>query len=886
VTLPTGTVTFFFTDIEGSTGLLQALGQESYGRLQDEHSSIMRAAIEQGSGVEIRTEGDAFFAVFGSPAGAALAAAEAQKGLAAYAWPDGSEIRVRIGMHTGEGSLGGDDYLGIDVNRAARIAAVGHGGQVVVSAATAGLIEQTLPDGVVLRDLGLHRLKDFPDPLRLHDLVIPGLPSDFAQLRTLDARPTNLPTERTSFVGRAEEVARLEEMLGAGRLVTLVGPGGAGKTRLAIHVASQMLDRFTEGAFLVDLSAVTDASVVLPEIAAALKVRRDPGQDTAEALQAHLRDRRLLLVLDNMEQVVEAAAVVGDLLDGSPGLAVLVTSRVPLQITGEQRFAVQPMPVPTDDAVDAGSFDAVRLFAERAAAVHPGFELDERTTPAVARIVTALDGLPLALELAASRMALLSPDALADRLTQRLPMLTGGPRDAPERQRTLAAAIGWSYDLLDDDARVLFARLSMFAGGSTLDAAERVAGEGLDVLDLMGTLTDASLVRRSDPVTGDVRYSMLETIREFAGERLDAAGEREAIGHRLAAWARSLAIEAEPHLVGAEQVDWFALLEREHDNVRAALDVAERHGDDRTAVEAGLRTSAAIWRFWQERGHLAEGEARLSRLLDLPEAQHPDEARARALGGYGGLLYWRSAFEEMRHAYEEAATIARSLDDSELLASAMFDLSFVAGLADGDFEAGERILQEALEVLGDGDALLRSRILGGVGFSRMLRGDAAGAVGPFEQAIEIQRDIGDRLGISQNLVGLAGMRLMLGDADAARALVREATEVATALVREGPKAVTSSTNASLLSTVLLPNAIVASFEGRHEDAARLLGGWERLETEFLVRFPDVAIAQFGDPALAAREALGDETYERAFAYGFELDNEGLTALVRAGGEVT
>ena len=277
--LPTGTVTFFFTDIEGSTGLLHALGHESYGRLQDEHSAILRAAIDQGNGVEIRTEGDAFFAVFGSPAGAALAATDAQKGLAAYAWPDGSEIRVRIGMHTGEGSLGGDDYLGIDVNRAARIAAVGHGGQVVVSAATAGLIEQTLPDGVVLRDLGLHRLKDFPDPLRLHDLVIPGLPSDFAQLRTLDARPTNLPTDRTSFVGRAEEVARLEEMLGEGRMVTLVGPGGAGKTRLAIHVASQMLDRFTEGAFLVDLSAVTDASVVLPEIAAALKVRREPGQE-------------------------------------------------------------------------------------------------------------------------------------------------------------------------------------------------------------------------------------------------------------------------------------------------------------------------------------------------------------------------------------------------------------------------------------------------------------------------------------------------------------------------------------------------------------------------------------------------------------------------------
>jgi len=276
VTLPTGTVTFVFTDIEGSTGLLQALGHATYGLLQDEHSAIMRDAIRRGSGVEIRTEGDAFFAVFGSPSGAVLAATEAQRGLAAHTWPNGSEIRVRIGMHTGDGSLGGDDYLGIDVNHAARIAAVGHGGQIVLSSATAGLVEQTLPDGVALRDLGRHRLKDFPDPLRLFDLVIPGLPSDFAELRTLDARPSDLPAERTTFVGRVEEVAQLEEMLGRARLVTIVGPGGIGKTRLSIRVASDVSDRFADGAFLVDLSAVADAEVVLPEIASTLKVRRDP----------------------------------------------------------------------------------------------------------------------------------------------------------------------------------------------------------------------------------------------------------------------------------------------------------------------------------------------------------------------------------------------------------------------------------------------------------------------------------------------------------------------------------------------------------------------------------------------------------------------------------
>jgi predicted ATPase len=688
---------------------------------------------------------------------------------------------------------------------------------------------------------------------------------------------------RTSFVGREEEVARLEEMLSRSRLVTIVGPGGTGKTRLSIRVASQVLDRFADGAFFVDLSAVGDAEVVLTEIASELRVRRDPGQDTADALLGHMRDRQLLLVLDNMEQVVEAASAVGDLIDGSPGLTVLATSRIPLQLVGEQRFALQPMPVPEDDAADAETFDAVRLFAERAAAVHSGFRLDERSTPAVVSIVAALDGLPLALELAASRMALLSPDALAERLTQRLPLLTGGPRDAPERQRTLAATIAWSNDLLDDDARVLFARLSVFAGGSTLEAAELVAGEGLNVLGVMGTLTDASLVRRSDPVTGEVRYSMLETIREFAGECLGAAGERDTLERRLAAWVLSVAIEAEPHLSDAEQADWCALLEREHDNIRAALDAAERAGDDRVSVETALKTSAAIWRFWRERGHLVEGEARLARLLELPEAQHPDEVRARALSAYGGILYWRSEYEAMRRAYEEAAAIARSLDDPALLASALFDLSFVPGMADGDFEAGEPILHEALDVLGDVDALLQSRIIGGIGFSRMLRGDAAAAVEPFEQAIEIQRAIGDRLGVSQNLVGLAGMRLMLGDPDTARALVREATEVATALVRGGPEVASSKTNASLLSTVLLPNAIVASFDARHEDAARLMGGWEHLEQEFLLRFPDVAIARFGDPAVSAREALGYETYEREFAYGFELDIQGLTALVRAGG---
>ena len=876
VELPTGTVTFLFTDIEGSTHLLHELGHERYGRLQDEHNAIVREAIALGRGVEIRTEGDSFFAAFPSPVGAVLTAVMAQRRLAGHVWPEEQEIRIRVGMHTGQGLLGGDDYLGIDVNRAARIAAAGHGGQVVLSSATAGLVEHDLPDGVTLRDLGSHRLKDFPQPLRLCDLLIEGVSSEFPTLRSLDARPTNIPSERTSFVGRTQEIAELEDLLSTTRVLTLTGPGGIGKTRLATHVAGRVLERFADGVFLVDLSPLIDHEVVIPEIAGTLKVRRVPGQDVAETLQHHLQDRQLLLVLDNVEQVIDAAPVVGSLLDSAPGLALFSTSRVPLRVAGEHRYALEPMPVPVraDGSEHVGSFDAVQLFAQRAASVQPGFVLDERSLPAVGRIVAALDGLPLALELAASRMGLLTPESLADRLTKRLPMLTGGLRDAPERQRTLSATIAWSHDLLDDEARRLFARLSVFSGGCTLNAAELVCGDDLDVLDVMARLVDASLVPRSDPDASEVRFSMLETIREFAGAQLDARGDRLVVATRHAQWVRSLTAEAEPHMADEEQSNWFEILEREHDNIRAALDLAEERAHDRPAVETGLRTAAAVWRFWQERNHLAEAHDRLARLLSLPEARHPDEARARGLGAYGGILYWQSDYVTMREAYEEAVTIARSLGDRALLASALFDLSFVPGMIEGDFAASEHIMREALEVAGEADELLRSRILGGLGFAGMFQGQPAVAIDWFEQAIEIQQTIGDRFGVPQNLVGIAAMQVLLGDVDAARANLREATVLAT-----------ESSAAPMLATVVVPNAVLASIDGRHEDAARLVGAWERLERDHRVGFPDAAIAQFADPAAAARGALGDEGYERFLKQGFSLDLDGIRTLALAEGSL-
>ena len=362
--LPTGTVTFLFTDIEGSTRLLRRLG-EAYAPLQDEHASIMRDAIAQGSGVEIRTEGDAFFAVFPTPGGAVRAAVAAQRGLASHPWPDGSEVRVRMGMHSGDGVLGGDDYVGIDVNRAARIAATGHGGQIVISEPTRALLADSLPEGVAFRDLGVHRLKDFDRAEHLHDLAIDGLDTSFPALRSLDARRTNLPTLRSSFVGRATEIVEVDRLLDGTRLLTLTGPGGTGKTRLALQVAWERLDRHPDGVFFVDLAPVSDPTLVTAEIARALRVRAATGEDLVDAVIEHLRDHDLLLVLDNLEQLIDAGPAIGALLDAAPKLTVLVTSRIPLRLAGEQEYPVPPLTIPDADHVTQTSwrsYESVELF--------------------------------------------------------------------------------------------------------------------------------------------------------------------------------------------------------------------------------------------------------------------------------------------------------------------------------------------------------------------------------------------------------------------------------------------------------------------------------------------------------------------------------------------
>ena len=870
--LPTGTVTFLFTDIEGSTRLLQTLGPEAYRCAQDRQAEILRRAITGGGGTEVRTEGDAFFAVFPTATGALAAAVAAQRELAAASWPLGFPLRVRMGLHTGEGRHGGDDYLGIDVNRAARIAAAGHGGQVLVSDTTRGLVEHDLPEGVALRDLGRHRLKDIEHPEHLNDLTIGGLPADFPPLRSLRWLRTNLPAQRSSFVGRERELAELRELLTRARLLTLTGAGGAGKTRLALRVAADQLDRFDDGVLLVDLSTVTDPAVVPSTIASAVGVRKDPTEDLLDTLARHLADRELLLVVDNLEQVLDAAPALGRLLDAASRLSILATSRVPLHLSGEQEYPVEPLSLPDpggDRDLDALMLcESVLLFVERARAVAPRFLLDGDNAAEIAEIVRRVDGLPLAIELAAGHVKLLSPQALLRRLERRLPLLTGGPRDAPSRQQTLRATIQWSHTLLDAEQQRLFARLAVFRGGCTLGFAEAVCapGLGVPVLEGLGSLLDKSLLRQEEAPDRETRFRMLETVLEYAAERLAASGELEELRRRHAEQVRDLAEQAEPQLMGADQVTWMERLEAEHDNVRASLDWAEEGGDVATA----LRTAAAFWRFWLDRAHLTEARARLERLVALPGAEARTSMRARALGALGGIAYWQHDYEAARGLYEEAVDIARATGEPSSLARALFDLSFVLMVTGRDLDGAERLLDEALAQAPNDDRILRAQIWRGLGYLRQRRGDPAGGIAPHEHALALHREAGDRDAAAEDLGNLAGLRLLIGDPEPAWELLREALSLLAELGSRLRHGTMPARRSRQLDMALLCRAVLASHDGDHLRAARLLGVWARGRDEGGGIPPSFAYAAFGDLEATVRAALGEGVYERARAEGYAM----------------
>jgi predicted ATPase/class 3 adenylate cyclase len=692
----TSTVTFLFSDIEGSTRLEQQVGTTRYGQIRERHRAILRAAFASHEGREQGTEGDSFFVIFDSARAALAAAVAGQRDLFAEPWPEGPVVRVRMGLHSGETESAGGSLVGLDINRASRIAGLAHGGQIVVSSSARALVSTALPDGATWLDLGEHRLRDIETPERLWQVSVDGLPAAFPPIRSTGAPMGNLPTRLTSFVGRDHEVAELLALSASGRLLTLTGPGGTGKTRLSLEVGARSADRYPDGVYFVPLEPITEASLVPATIAERLSLPDRGGRSPVDRLREYLRDRQLLIILDNFEQVIDAAPLVTELLADAPGLGILATSREALRVYGEQEYPVPPLAVPDPEVVLdvslASQYGAVELFLERARAVMPSFGLNDDNLTAVVEICYRLDGLPLAIELAAARVKLLSPAAMLGRLEHRLSLLGGGSRDLPARQQTLRGAIGWSYDLLDGGDRDLFGCLSVFAGATDLGSVEAICADpGMEVLDGLSSLVDKSLVRRRDSSDGETRYRMLETIREFAAERLEEAGRTAELRRRH---ALHFLTRVRASIPAAESGERAALdrLQEDHPDLRAAIVWSIETGDAPTA----LALTSGLWRFWQKRGYITEGQERLDAALALPGCD--DELlRLAALDAAGGLAYWNNDQLRARRHYEEALAIQRARGDPAGIANELYNLSFTFTFQDGA-QAAEALVLEAIDL--------------------------------------------------------------------------------------------------------------------------------------------------------------------------------------------
>jgi len=777
-----GTVTFLFSDIEGSTRLLQALGDQ-YAEVLAEQRRLLRAAFREWGGREIDTAGDSFFVAFDRARNAVAAAVAAQRSLVHHAWPGGATVRVRMGLHTGEPTFSAGSYVGLDVHRAARICAAGHGGQVLLSRTTCELVQRSLPEGASLHDLGLHHLKDLPQPEHLFQAVIPGLPSEFPPLSTRTGPPNNLPAQPDELIGRNEEVEAVRQLLQRDtvRAVTLTGPGGTGKTRLALQVAVSLKDNFPDGVYFAALAPFTDSNLLASSIAMTLGILENPTRPVVDSLKDSLHPKQMLLVLDNFEQIVAAVPVLAALLAACARLKVLVTSRVVLHLSGEHEYPVPPLklpapgPLPGPEALER--YPAIALFVQRARAVKPAFGLTSENGGAVARICSHLDGLPLAIELAAARIKILTPQAILDRLGSRLDFLKGGARDLPARHQTLRHAISWSYDLLADDEKSFFRRIAIFTGGCTLEAVEQVSGGvgslGADVLDAVTALVDKSLLRLEEGPGAEPRFVMLETIREYGLECLKAAGEWESARRAHLRYCLGLAEQAEAELTGPRQSLWLDRLESEHDNLRAALSSAEEYGE----VEIGLRLGAALWRFWLTRGHMREGRERLERLLALPGAGARTSARAKGLHGLGTIILEISDFSQARPVLEESLSIWRALGDKKGMAAALNNLGWVACQI-GDFATARSLSEEALgrnRELGEKRGI--SVALNNLGVIALYQSEYAAAIALAGESLALRREIGDRRGFAYVQVWLAWAHLQRGDHARAASILDEALGV-------------------------------------------------------------------------------------------------------------
>ena len=906
------TATFLFTDLEGSTRLLERLGDE-YADVLAEHWRILRDAATAHGGIEFGAEGDAMFFAFETASAAARAAVDAQRTLAATAWPEGvgGDVKVRMALHTGQARIVFGQWVGLALHHAARICAAGHGGQILVSPATAALLAADRPPGVRVEALGEYRLRDITEPQAIGQLEHEDLRHAFPPLRTPVAEVTNLPNALTSFVGRASEITELGRLVERHRLVTITGPGGAGKTRLAYEVAGAVGPHFPDGVWVAELASVAegDGVGVARIAAAAVGAPFDESAADGPSWMAALRGRRLLLVLDNCEHVVEAAAsLADDVRRASPGVHVLATSREALRVHGEQVWPVPPM-----------GEAAVRLFAERAVLARPLFEVSSANEDAVRRICERLDGLPLAVELAAARVATLDVQEIEGRLDDRFRLLRRGVRTALPRQQTLQALIDWSHDLLDDDERRVFRRLGAFAGSFTVARAARVVGaDEADVEDVIDQLVAKSLVVREDGPDGTTRFRLLETLRAYAAARLDEARELDAARAGLLDAVAALADEAGRQVLGPDQRRWLDLLDAEWVDVERALTA----GLDRDPARV-LEAAGAIAPFFAIRGHVGPGRsiletalqqaapvatraedptawwARVRALaaagtlaraandldaagrhhlaqLDLVRGDPDEELVAKALSSLGNVRLLEGRVEEARGLCEESLAIRRRLGTPRPLALALNNLGVLADL-EGDYAAAEAAYAEHLAIMrGLGDVRVVGQTLTNLALVHLATGRLDDAAAALDESLTLLRDVGDTRSIGVTTAVEAGLLRRRGDFEGARSRCSEALRMLDDL---GDLAGIGMALDGIATTLA-----AAGGEAGLVTAARLLGATSNLPIGpgERGRGEDEEVAR---AAAAARATLGEAVFEAAFGAGAaaplaEIVAEGLAARLR------
>ncbi len=863
IILPDGVVTMLFADIEGSTVLLQELG-DAYAGVLGLYRSTLREAVDRHGGVEVDTAGDGYFASFPDAGNALEAAFECQAALAAGRWPNGVTVRARLGLHTGSVRVVDRTYLGLDVHRAARIAAAGHGGQIVLSKETLDACgPERFKGRFEFRDLGAHRLKDLRYPELLLDAVVAGTNPRFAPLRTVDSRPTNLPQAPTALVGRTDELDDIIDLLGRGsaRLLTLTGPGGTGKTRLALEVAGALIDRFPAGVLHVPLAGIEDAELVVPAIAQTLNIREQGESDLLGAVVNRLQRAKMLLFVDNFEQVMGAAGAVDELLENCPELQLLVTSRETLGSPFERVYPLEPLPLPTGRRANSfimlAESPAVQLFVQRVRDHDPGFELDATNATEIGEICRRLDGLPLAIELAASRLRLLSPKMLLGRLSQRLDILKGG-RDRNERHRTLRATIDWSYRLLDEDEQRLLQAVAVCAGGFSFQTAEAICEDldwiDVDILDGITSLAGKSLVALS-MVSGERRLRLLDTIREFAFEKLAESGRVGEMQDRHAEHFVGLAEAVAPALLSAEQRAKVGQLLDEQDNVRAALAWALQRAD----AELSSRGITALLWFWISRGLFTEGGSWVAKALDHAERTGAVAHRAAIVDAAGWLRMfagdYAGALEYCRTAHDLYAEHGTPRD----VARTKMTLGITLAVT-GDEANGPPLIVESLEMFraqGDDQGAVLALIALGEGVRA--GGDSETAEQLYMEALDKLRAQGNVYWPGQLLQNLGHMRLAAGDPAAAQAFFTQALEYGQAY--DYP---------IITSLCLAGFGGVALARGEPEVAARLLGKTQQWLEEMAAHFEPMDQAAFERYLAEAKERLGGPGFAAAAQDGRKL----------------